>query len=55
MTRGEHFHTSLGKLNLSWADIGGLDDVKRQVKRAIEWPFSHRDALNRMGINHQKV
>jgi transitional endoplasmic reticulum ATPase len=54
MTRGEHFHTSLGKLNLSWDDIGGLDDVKRQVKRAIEWPFSHRDALNRMGIKPPK-
>ena len=54
MTRGEHFYSSLGKLKLSWDDIGGLDDVKQQVKRAIEWPFSHHNALKRMGIKPPK-
>ena len=49
MTRGEHFYPSLGKLKLSWDDIGGLDDVKQQVKRAIEWPFSHFHAYIQVG------
>ena len=48
-TRGEHFY-SAQKLKLSWDNIGGLEDVKRQVRRAIEWPFSRADALARMGI-----
>ncbi|XP_075471855.1 ATPase family gene 2 protein homolog A isoform X2 [Ascaphus truei] len=36
--------------NVSWADIGGLENVKLQLKQAVEWPLKHPDAFIRMGI-----
>ena len=46
-TRGEFFHSIGG---LSWDEIGGLKEVKNQVRRVIEWPLVHAPALKRMGI-----
>jgi len=33
-----------------WDDIGGLEEVKQQLKEAVEWPLKYPDAFKRMGI-----
>ncbi|RLE58543.1 MAG: AAA family ATPase, partial [Thermoprotei archaeon] len=33
-----------------WDDIGGLDDVKQQLREAVEWPLKHPEAYERIGI-----
>eukprot|EP00908_Phaeocystis_cordata_P004426 Transcript_14809.p1 GENE.Transcript_14809~~Transcript_14809.p1 ORF type:complete len:384 (-),score=97.54 Transcript_14809:50-1201(-) len=35
---------------LPWEEIGGLEDVKRRLKRAVEWPLRHAEAYRRLGI-----
>ena len=36
--------------NVSWEDVGGLEDVKRKLKEAIEWPLKHPERFKRLGI-----
>jgi transitional endoplasmic reticulum ATPase len=36
--------------DVSWDDVGGLDDVKRQLREAVEWPLVHRDLLRHAGV-----
>ncbi|KAL5982941.1 hypothetical protein ACLOJK_017021 [Asimina triloba] len=36
--------------NVSWDDIGGQEEVKRQLIEAVEWPQKHQDAFERVGI-----
>ncbi len=33
-----------------WDDIGGLEDVKQQLKEAVEWPLKNPDHFKEMGI-----
>ncbi len=33
-----------------WNDIGGLDDVKRQLKEMVEWPMKQPELFEQMGI-----
>ena len=33
-----------------WSDLGGLDGVKAELERAVEWPLRHRDAFERLGL-----
>jgi len=33
-----------------WDDIGGLEEVKQQLKEAVEWPLKYPGAFKRMGI-----
>ncbi|XP_040274353.1 ATPase family protein 2 homolog [Bufo bufo] len=40
--------------NVSWSDIGGLENVKLKLKQAVEWPLKHPDAFTRMGIQPPK-
>ncbi|MBI2545856.1 CDC48 family AAA ATPase [Candidatus Woesearchaeota archaeon] len=35
---------------IKWADIGGLEEVKQELKEAVEWPLKNPDAFRRMGI-----
>jgi len=37
-----------------WSDIGGLEDVKQQLREAIEWPMKHPEILEKMGIEPPK-
>ena len=37
-----------------WEDIGGLDDVKRELKEAVEWPLKNPDIFKRFGIRPPK-
>ncbi|KAH6571849.1 hypothetical protein BASA62_003686 [Batrachochytrium salamandrivorans] len=34
----------------SWDAVGGLEDVKRQLRQAVEWPIRHRDTFQRLGL-----
>ncbi len=36
--------------NIKWSDIGGLEDVKQELKEAVEWPIKYPNAFKRMGI-----
>ena len=36
---------------VSWEDVGGLEDVKQQLKESVEWPLSQPEVFKRMGIN----
>ncbi|XP_038604351.1 ATPase family protein 2 homolog, partial [Tachyglossus aculeatus] len=39
---------------VSWADIGGLADVKVKLQQAVEWPLKHPEAFATMGIEPPK-
>ena len=36
--------------SVSWADIGGLDDLKLKLNQAVDWPIRHPEVFTRMGI-----
>ncbi|MBT7849305.1 CDC48 family AAA ATPase [Candidatus Woesearchaeota archaeon] len=36
---------------VSWENIGGLNDVKNDLKEAVEWPLKHPKSFSRIGIN----
>ncbi|XP_042637668.1 ATPase family protein 2 homolog [Orycteropus afer afer] len=40
--------------NVSWSDIGGLEDIKLKLKQAVEWPLKHPESFIRMGIQPPK-
>jgi len=35
--------------DIKWDDIGGLEDVKKQLQEAIEWPLKYPDLYNKLG------
>ena len=37
-----------------WDDIGGLGEVKQQLREAVEWPLKHPDVFRRLGITPPK-
>jgi transitional endoplasmic reticulum ATPase len=40
--------------NVSWDDVGGLDDAKRELRDGIELPLKHPHAFERLGIRPAK-
>ena len=36
--------------DIGWGDIGSLDDVRRELIEAVEWPLKYPKAFQRMGI-----
>ncbi|XP_029410002.1 ATPase family protein 2 homolog isoform X4 [Nannospalax galili] len=40
--------------NVSWSDIGGLENIKLKLKQAVEWPLKHPKSFIRMGIQPPK-
>jgi transitional endoplasmic reticulum ATPase len=36
--------------NIGWEDIGGLEEVKQDLKEAVEWPIKYPESFTRMGI-----
>lgn len=42
------------KVNVSWDDIGGMDDVKEKIKEAIEMPHDHKELFQKYGKKHSK-
>jgi len=37
-----------------WNEIGGLEDVKEELKEAVEWPLKNPEIFKRMGIRPPK-
>ena len=35
---------------VTWRDIAGIDEIKDELRRFIEWPLLHPDAYERMGL-----
>ncbi|KAG2494237.1 hypothetical protein HYH03_007592 [Edaphochlamys debaryana] len=63
VVRGAHLAAALRKVRpsivrgaevdippVSWDDVGGLEDVKRRLRQAVEWPLRHADAFERLGL-----
>src|SRR3990167_9542794 len=42
------------KPNVKWTDIGGLEEVKQELKEAVEWPLKHPESFIRMGVKPPK-
>lgn len=40
--------------NVSWDDVGGLDDAKQELKEAVEWPLKYPDKFEKFGIKPPK-
>jgi transitional endoplasmic reticulum ATPase len=36
--------------NVSWADIGGLEKAKQELKEAVEWPLKYPQSFEKFGI-----
>ncbi len=36
--------------NIKWTDIGGLEEVKQELKEAVEWPLKNPDSFKRLGV-----
>lgn len=39
---------------VTWEDVGGLEDVKKQLKEMIELPIENQDAFKRLGVRPAK-
>jgi len=35
---------------VSWVDVGGLENVKQQLRESVEWPLSQPEVFKRLGI-----
>ncbi|WP_297458098.1 CDC48 family AAA ATPase [Thermococcus sp.] len=40
--------------NVRWEDIGGLEDVKQELREAVEWPLKYPEAFQGLGITPPK-
>ncbi|CAD7704442.1 unnamed protein product, partial [Ostreobium quekettii] len=63
----EHFKTALGSTNpsalretvvevpnISWEDIGGLEDVKRELQEIVQYPVEHPEKFEKYGMSPSK-
>ncbi|XAR50214.1 Vesicle-fusing ATPase [Bertholletia excelsa] len=63
----EHFLTALGASNpsalretvvevpnVSWEDIGGLDNVKRELQETVQYPVEHPEKFEKFGMSPSK-
>ena len=40
--------------DIKWSDIGGLENIKQELKEAVEWPLKHPETFQRLGIRPPK-
>ncbi|XP_062209846.1 cell division cycle protein 48 homolog [Phragmites australis] len=40
--------------NVSWADIGGLEGVKRELQETVQYPVEHPDKFEKFGMSPSK-
>ncbi len=40
--------------DVSWRDIGGLDDIKEELHDAVQWPLQHADIFDKFAISPPK-
>lgn len=63
----DHFKVALGTANpsslretvvevptITWADIGGLEDVKRELREMVQYPVEHPEKFEKFGMNPSK-
>ncbi|CDP16951.1 unnamed protein product [Coffea canephora] len=63
----DHFQTALGASNpsalretvvevpnVSWDDIGGLDNVKRELQETVQYPVEHPEKFEKFGMSPSK-
>jgi transitional endoplasmic reticulum ATPase len=60
----EHFKYAMGQSNpaslretvvevpnVSWKDIGGLEDVKRELRELVQYPVEHPEMFEKFGMS----
>lgn len=40
--------------NVSWDDVGGLDQLKEELCESVEWPIKHKEAYDYVGVESPK-
>jgi transitional endoplasmic reticulum ATPase len=40
--------------NVSWDDVGGLDQLKEELQEAVEWPIKYKDAYDYVDVESPK-
>jgi transitional endoplasmic reticulum ATPase len=40
--------------DVRWDDVGGLEDIKQELKEAVEWPISYADVFKAAGTHPPK-
>ena len=40
--------------NISWDDVGGLDELKEELREAVEWPIKHKEAFEYVDVKTPK-
>lgn len=40
--------------NVSWDDVGGLDELKEELREAVEWPIKHKEAFDYVDVKTPK-
>ncbi|MCA9812890.1 MAG: CDC48 family AAA ATPase [Nitrosarchaeum sp.] len=40
--------------DVSWDDVGGLDELKEELREAIEWPIKYKDAFEYVDVESPK-
>ena len=40
--------------NVTWDDVGGLDDLKDELRETVEWPIKHKDAYEYVDVTAPK-
>ena len=46
--------TVVESVNVTWDDIGGLDDIKNELKETVEYPVLHPDQYTKFGLSPSK-
>ena len=40
--------------NVDWNDVGGLDELKEELREAVEWPIKHKEAFEYVDVEAPK-
>ncbi|MEK6865156.1 MAG: AAA family ATPase, partial [Thermoproteota archaeon] len=40
--------------NVNWEDVGGLDELKEELREAVEWPIKHKEAFEYVDVEAPK-
>ena len=40
--------------DVKWSDVGGLEDIKEELKEAVEWPLKYSDVFKKANTNPPK-
>ena len=40
--------------NVNWDDVGGLENLKEELKEAVEWPIKYKDAYDYVNVESPK-